>query len=213
MSTTRTRARLAVGGALALSLVVTGCGAGSSTTEPAAGGATSPTAAAEVSHEHNETDIRFAQMMIAHHRQAVTMAELAADRAESEEVAELAQQIRAAQDPEIETMSGFLEAWGAEVPTDDAMGGMEHGDMPDMGRSGTSGMMSPEQMQQLAGASGPAFDSMFLQMMIAHHEGAVVDAQRELADGVNPQAKELASTIVEDQTAEIEQMRQLLQSS
>jgi uncharacterized protein (DUF305 family) len=54
---------------------------------------------------------------------------------------------------------------------------------------------------------------MFLEMMIAHHEGAIADAQRELAEGVNPQAKELANQIIAAQTAEIDQMRQMLQGS
>ena len=66
---------------------------------------------------------------------------------------------------------------------------------------------------QLEAASGPEFDTMFLQMMIAHHEGAIADAQTELAEGSNPQAKELAQQIVDDQRAEIAQMQQLLQAS
>jgi uncharacterized protein (DUF305 family) len=76
-----------------------------------------------------------------------------------------------------------------------------------------SGMMTPEQMEQMGSATGAAFDTMFLEMMIAHHEGAIADSQRELAEGVNPEAKELANQIVEAQTAEIDQMRQMLQGS
>lgn len=149
-------------------------------------------------------------MMIPHHRQAVEMAELAADRTDDPEVLALAEEIRAAQGPEIETMTRFLQAWGAEVPSagmsgmDGGMGGMDHG--------GMSGMMSPDQMTQLEAAEDAAFDRMFLEMMIAHHEGAVADAQRELAEGANPQVTALAQEIVDTQTAEIERMRRLLQA-
>jgi hypothetical protein len=67
-------------------------------------------------------------------------------------------------------------------------------------------------MDALAGASGAAFDTMFLEMMIVHHEGAIADAQREMAEGANTQAKDLAAQIVSSQTAELDQMRQLLQT-
>jgi uncharacterized protein (DUF305 family) len=206
---TTTRACLA-GGALALSLALSACGGQSGT--PAASPQAAPTASAQpsVSTEHNEADIRFAQGMIPHHRQAVEMAEMALDRAESADVKALAEEIRAAQDPEIITLTGYLQAWGAEVPADDGMAGMDHSGMQDM--PGMSGMMTPEQMDQMQNASGAAFDTMFLQMMIVHHEGAVADSQRELAEGVNPQAKELAGRIVSTQTAEIDRMRQLLQA-
>ena len=78
-----------------------------------------------------------------------------------------------------------------------AMGGMPMGGMP------MHGMMSDAQMQQLAAQSGPAFDRMFLQMMIEHHTGAVQMAQTEQAQGLNPQAKELAGAIVAAQQREI----------
>jgi uncharacterized protein (DUF305 family) len=224
MSTIRIPARLAVAGtALTLSVVLAGCGGDAATTTAPTGGAPSGSAQAGVSQEHNDADIRFAQQMIPHHRQAVEMAEIALDRAEDPEVRALAEQIRSAQDPEIEILTGFLRAWGAEVPADDAGHGMGHGetgsgdmdsgDMSGTEPSGMSGMMTPEQMAQLRSADGAAFDEMFLQGMIAHHDGAVADAQREVAEGVNPQAKELATEIGNTQTAEIARMRQLLQNS
>jgi uncharacterized protein (DUF305 family) len=79
--------------------------------------------------------------------------------------------------------------------------------------SGMSGMTTPEQMDQMGRASGAAFDTMFLENMIAHHEGAVTDAQRELTEGVNPQAKDLAGRIIAAQTAEMDQMEQMLQAN
>jgi uncharacterized protein (DUF305 family) len=211
--TTRMSRAYLIGGALAMSLAVSACSGGATPASAPAPATPSASAPAGVSTEHNEADIHFAQMMIPHHRQAVAMAGMAVERAENPDVKALAEQIQAAQDPEIEQMSGFLQAWGAEVPADDdmsampGMGGMDHSNMGD-----TSGMMTPEQMNELQGASGAAFDRMFLEMMIAHHEGAVRDSEREVAEGVSPQAKELAQQIISAQNAEIATMRQMLQA-
>jgi uncharacterized protein (DUF305 family) len=216
MSTTRTSRRLGLaGGALALSLALSACGGEAAPPATAPTGTTpGATAQADVSAEHNDADIRFAQTMIPHHQQAVEMAEIAVDRAQNPEVKALAEQIQGAQDPEIETMTGFLEAWGAEVPAEGDMADMDHSGMPGMtGMPEMSGMMTPEQMEQMGSATGAAFDTMFLEMMIVHHEGAIADSQRELAEGVNPQAKDLANQIIAAQTAEIDQMRQMLQAS
>ena len=210
--------RAAGAGVLALSLVLTACGGGDTTAPPGGGStaepgtSTAPDTAGAVAEAHNDADVQFAQQMVIHHRGALAMAELAADRADSEEVRTLAEQISAAQQPEIDTMTGWLQAWGEEVPegTDAGdMGGMDHGAMD----SGSMpGMMTEEQMTELQDAEGAAFDQMFLQMMVEHHQGAVEMAETEQAEGENPDAVELAGRIAEDQTREIERMQQLLQS-
>lgn len=97
-----------------------------------------------------------------------------------------------------------------QYPADD--GAMDHGTMTNGSTPDMSGMMTPEQMGQLSSTSGAAFDRMFLQMMIAHHQSAVSDAQKEQAEGVNDQAKALASNIVTSQTEEIKRMQQLRQT-
>ncbi|MFF0310037.1 DUF305 domain-containing protein [Streptosporangium sp. NPDC004379] len=196
-----------VAGAGALALL-TACGGGDGTTaaRPGHDGMTgmpsgAPTPAATASHTaaFNAADVMFAQMMIPHHRQAVTMAELAATRASDPEVRNLAAKIKGAQDPEIATMTGWLKAWGApEMPDGGHMG---H-DMP--------GMMSEEDMAGLKAAEGAGFDRMFSKMMIAHHEGAVDMAETERAQGADPGAKKLAADIVIAQRAEIGQMRKIL---
>jgi uncharacterized protein (DUF305 family) len=202
MSTTRRSTRAAVAGAaLVLSVTLSACGGGTAapaptTTEP-------PVSAPADAAQHNDTDIRFAQMMVPHHQQALAMAEMALQRAESPEVKALAAQIRAAQDPEIATLNGFLQNWG--VPP--VEGGMDHSGMD---HSASSGMMSENDMSSLGAASGAAFDKRFLEMMITHHQGAVAESEREVADGANAQAKQLAAQIISGQTAEIERMRQLL---
>lgn len=154
----------------------------------------------QASEQFNDADVTFAQQMIPHHRQAVEMAQLAQERAASPEVKSLAADIERAQGPEIETMSSWLDAWGEDAP--DEM------DMPmDM-----PGMMSEDEMADMEGMSGAAFDEMFLTMMIQHHEGAIEMAQTEQADGENPDAIALAEQIEADQTAEIATMRDLLES-
>ncbi|MEV4014273.1 DUF305 domain-containing protein [Nonomuraea angiospora] len=151
----------------------------------------------------NDADVMFAQMMIPHHQQAVEMAELAETRASDKEIKELAAKIKAAQDPEIETMQGWLQDWGKPMPTDGVndMQGMDHG-MP--------GMMPAGDMKKLEAAKGAAFDKMFVQMMVSHHNGAIEMAKTEQAQGVNPAAKELAKTIETAQQAEVEQMQKIL---
>lgn len=149
---------------------------------------------------HNAADVTFATEMIPHHLQAVEMSEMAATRASRSEVLQLAEEIAGAQGPEIETMSGWLEAWGEPVP--EGMDGMDMAGMP--------GMMSEEQMQALGEASGPAFDEMFLEMMIEHHTGAIQMAQTEQSEGQYSEAIDLAAQIEEAQKAEVETMQNLL---
>ncbi|PYF97821.1 Uncharacterized conserved protein, DUF305 family [Georgenia satyanarayanai] len=203
------RTRLcAVAGGVALTLALAACGNGEQTTpeEPAAGTATEETTdiATQVEDVHNDADTMFAQMMLAHHDGAIEMADLAVEKAGSEEVRSLAERISAAQGPEIEQMTSWLETWGEQTSP---MGheGMDHGGM-DM-----EGMSQEEAMAELESLSGAEFDQRFLELMIAHHRGAVDMAQDELDSGENPQALGLAQKIIDDQQAEISEMEELLQ--
>ncbi len=205
---TRTTARLVrlAGGLMAGAIVLAGCsddGEGSST-----GSSSESSAAADSSADdatvHNDADVAFVQGMLPHHEGALAMAQLADGRAMDRRVIDLADRIEAAQGPEIETMTGWLEEWGEPLPEED-MGGMDHG-------SGGMDMegMSEENMTALDSTSGADFDRMFLEMMIPHHQGAVDMAETEIADGSNPDAVDMAREIVESQTAEIEEMQTLL---
>jgi uncharacterized protein (DUF305 family) len=176
--------------------------------------ASSVTGSPQVAQAHNPADITFAQGMIPHHAQAIAMSKMAAQRAGSPQVKDLAARIQAAQQPEITQLSGFLRAWNAPVPsTDSPMGGMGPGDMGQMDHGASDampGMMSGDQMRQMGQATGDAFDRMFLQMMIAHHQGAVAMGNAELAGGENPDARQLAQRIVTAQQREITEMQTLL---
>ena len=152
---------------------------------------------------HGQADITFASSMVPHHQQAIEMADLALARAAGADVRQLATRIKAAQDPEIKAMTGWLRAWGsAPMPTDHDMGGM-----------GMGGMLTDQELAALEKASGSGFDRMWLQMMIRHHEGAVEMARTQLAQGQNPQAKDLAQAVIDGQSAEIATMKGLLDAS
>ncbi|MER6590320.1 DUF305 domain-containing protein [Micromonospora purpureochromogenes] len=178
------------------------CGDGESTaTTPQDSPGTSASASA-ASAQFNDADVMFAQMMIPHHEQAVEMAELAATRVKNPELKELAAGIKAAQAPEITTMTGWLTAWGK--PTEVPGGHQEHGAdvMP--------GMVSDKDMAALKAASGSEFDSMFARLMIAHHNGAIQMARTAQSDGSNQDVKKLAVTIEQTQDAEVQTLQKFL---
>ncbi|NYI03925.1 DUF305 domain-containing protein [Allostreptomyces psammosilenae] len=204
--------------ALATAGALTGCAGGEQDTATAggagAGAAADPSGSATVpAGEHNAADVAFAQGMIPHHRQAVEMAELAADRAADPAVRDLADAVERAQQPEIDTMTAWLTAWGEDVPQQGDMGDMDHGGHGDHGSPSASegdGMMTEEEMAELEAASGTEFDRMWMEMMIRHHEGAVAMATTEQQDGAYPPAVELAGQVIRTQQAEIDRMRQML---
>lgn len=165
----------------------------SSTSAPAAG----PGAAGR-----NQADVTFASSMVPHHEQAITMADLALAKATDARVRQLASQIKKAQDPEITTMTAWLTSWGsAPMPSGHDMGGME-----------MDGMMTDQQMRDLERSSGAAFDRMWLDMMIEHHQGAVAMARTQLDEGRLPEVKALSRAVIEGQTQEIATMTQLVRT-
>ena len=197
---------------LAFALVATLAACGSDDSPSADTAATETTAAAGApsstpvgSAALNDADIEFAQGMIAHHEQAVEMAEIALDpnRQASAEVIDLATRIQAAQEPEIEQMTAWLTAAGESIT-------MDLGEGHDM--SSMEGMMTAEQMDALAVATGSEFDTMWLEMMIAHHEGAISQSQTVKANGSNPDVLALADQIIAAQQGEISEMQALLAS-
>ncbi|MER7622299.1 DUF305 domain-containing protein [Streptomyces sp. NPDC126503] len=170
----------------------------SATAAPTAGTGTSSGTAAPG--PFNDADVMFAQMMIPHHQQALEMARLADGRAEGPGVKKLVAAIERAQDPEIRKMRDWLKEWGEPESAP-----MDHGS-----GHGMSGMMTEQQMKQLAAAKGKAFDRLFAELMIAHHDGAVDMARQERRDGRNATAKRLADDVVRTQSAEIAELRKIL---
>jgi uncharacterized protein (DUF305 family) len=216
VKTTETVQRAALSaGAFALAFALTACGDNATTgrtgTAPASSSAS--TGAEAPTEAHNDADVTFAQGMIVHHRGAIAMADLAAERAENPQVQDLAERISAAQGPEIDTMTSWLEAWGEDVPEGMSMESASSGGHGGMGEeTSAAGRDMEASMAELEAAPAGEFDRMFLEMMIEHHQGAVEMAQTEQAEGENPEAVELAQTIETDQTQEIQEMQQLLQT-
>lgn len=209
MNTTHTAPRrlatVTAAAALAAGLVLSGCDSDDTSAPPGTSPATSTEVPATAeSGAHNAADVAFAQQMIPHHRQAVAMSQMARSHATTSDVKALADHIEKAQEPEIRTMTGWLRAWGEAVPDgmhDPGMGDT-NGTMP--------GMMSDRRVTDLDRASGRTFDTMFLTMMIEHHEGAIDMAKAEKQKGAYGPAKDLADQIIKAQTAEITQMREIL---
>jgi uncharacterized protein (DUF305 family) len=195
-------------GAAAIIAVAAGCGGSDNANDggDVAGVDHGSSAAAADTAGHNEQDMSFAQMMIPHHQQAIDMAKLAGEKASDATVKDLATRIQGAQDPEIRQMTDMLDQWGASM--NDGSGS----DMPGMDHGGMSmpGMMTDAEMQQLEKATGAAFDTMWVQMMIKHHQGAIDMANDELKSGSNSDAKELAQKIIDAQQDEIDEMNGML---
>jgi uncharacterized protein (DUF305 family) len=151
--------------------------------------------------DFSQADVMFAQMMIPHHEQAIEMSDLILDAGDvSPEVVELAEEIKAAQGPEIEQMEEWLDDWGMPAMKGDGHGGM----------GGMDGMLSEDEMDELESADGADAERLFLEGMIDHHEGAIAMAEQHQERGESAEALELSAAIIESQTAEIERMEELL---
>jgi uncharacterized protein (DUF305 family) len=231
-----TRTLLTGAAALAALVVAAGCSNISGGEQPAGQTTTAATPTAQATtpgaEAHNQADVTFAQHMIPHHQQAIEMSDmLLAKQGIDPRVSELANQIKAAQGPEIQQMQGWLTQWGSpQTPMPSDMPGlgdmpMPSGDMPGhgsmpttsgmpgmSGTPGMSGMMSEQDMAALQNAQGVEASKLFLTQMIAHHEGAITMAQTEIKDGQYPAAVELAGAIVTAQQKEIETMKGILAS-
>lgn len=161
-----------------------------------------------------EADVAFMTGMIGHHAQALIMARMAPDQAASTQVRTLAARIINAQNDEIASMQRWLRDRDQPVPEvhiDGTKlmlhGAGDHSMMP--------GMLSAEQLDELAASSGPEFDRLFLTYMIQHHQGAVSmvdDLFDKDGAGQDEAAFKLSSDIHVDQITEIARMRRMLDS-
>ena len=177
--------------------------------ETTATSGSSTTEQAEESAQHSEADVMFAQMMIPHHEQAIEMSDIILSKDDvPADVTSLAEEIKAAQGPESAQLTDWLEQWGE--PTQPEGMDMDMGGDHDMAQM--EGMLSDEELQQLSDAPGPEAAELFLNQMIAHHEGAVAMAEDQVENGTYPPAVDLAQTIIDTQQQEIDTMQQMLDS-
>ncbi|WP_433429994.1 DUF305 domain-containing protein [Nonomuraea sp. CA-141351] len=147
------------------------------------------------------SDVRFAEAMIPHHRQALEMTSLVNDRTTTASIRSFARQITAAQTPEIKAMTGWLAELGRSAPA-----AHEHA------RAAAYGMATEEELNALRAAKGTVFDRMFLQLMTRHHEGAVKMAGEELASGRDRRMRLMAKDVYSGQSIEIARMRKVLET-
>lgn len=216
------RQRVGIAAAAAAALITISACSNSDTqaqTSTSVGSSAASSSAAPAAESHNDADVAFAQGMIPHHQQAIEMSDmLLGKQGVDPRVIALAKEIKAAQGPEIDQMTGWLTQWGAATtpsssPTSTmpSMPGhdMSGGDMP--GMTG-HGMMSDQDMAALQEAQGAEASRLFLTQMIQHHEGAITMAKEELDIGQFPAAITLARSIVTTQQQEITTMKGMLDS-
>lgn len=199
---------------LGLTLGLAGCGgndlggmsgmdgsASPQTSQMPSASTSAPSPGSSTAAQFNDADVMFVQGMLPHHQQAVEMSDMLLKKSGvSADATALAEQIKAAQGPEITTMQGWLKAWGKSA--DGGMGGMNH----DMG----GGMATGADMTKFDQAEGSAAEKMYLEMMTKHHQGAIMMAKTEQKSGKNPDAIQLAKNIATSQQAEIDTMKKLL---
>ena len=169
---------------------------------------------------YSEADVTFMQGMILHHAQALQMTALVPDRTDTESIKRMADRMERSQGDEIDQMIQWLERRGEKPPAHlnhmledieplknegHLHHGHDHGDM--------HGMLSNEQMEELAAASDSEFDRLFLEFMIFHHEGAIYmvhDLMASPTGGQETEAFAFASHVESDQRIEIQRMQQML---
>lgn len=150
----------------------------------------------------NDADVEYITMMIPHHEQAKVMTALVPSKTANQQIRALAERISVAQDGEITMMKTWLSDRGKPVPGEGHGGHGGHSDHALM-----PGMATEAQLNELRAATGPAFEKLFLDLMIVHHQGALTMAEAELGKGVEVKAQEMAQEVITGQSAEIERMR------
>ena len=176
--------------ALAAALLLAACNQGEQDQEEG----TAPAEAAP-----NDADVTFTQNMIPHHQQAIEMAKLVDSHTDRTELRKLANSIMRGQSQEITQMQGWLRSWGKPATPSEGHGGHGDTEMP--------GMMSEADMRRLMEATGTEFDLAFVEMMAAHHQGAIDMANTELKDGSAPEVTRLAQQVIDTQQDEIDQLQ------
>ena len=181
----------------------------------------------------SEKDVEFMQGMIHHHRQAIEMVALMKDRTDNEDLRRLGSRISHTQSEEMKFMERWLETRRQKISMDMPMS--DKMNMSDMNMSAHKdhkmetdkmnmsahknhimlmpGMLTPEQMKQLAEANGPEFDRLFLTGMIQHHEGALVmvdELFKTAGAGQDPEMFTFATDVDSSQRAEIRIMKTML---
>ncbi|HEU4556280.1 MAG TPA: DUF305 domain-containing protein [Longimicrobium sp.] len=206
--------------AATLLVATAACGAATAQTHvhpPAAPAPTSAPAAARADTArkgYTQADVRFMQGMIGHHAQAVVMTRMVPTHTQNSDLQLLAQRIDLSQQDEMATMRRWLEARGEAVPAaGEHAGHGGHHAGSEVDHAAMPGMLTAAELARLDAARGPEFDALFLELMIRHHEGALVMVEQLLASpgaGQEPELFGFASDVDADQRAEIARMQRML---
>jgi uncharacterized protein (DUF305 family) len=164
----------------------------------------------------DEVDVGFARDMATHHAQAVDMADRIRVRTDDPELRILATDIVLTQQAQIGRMQGWLDVWDEPLTTtdapmswaDDAVGPMDHG--ADGSGGAMPGMADPAAIAELDALAPAEAELRFLELMIAHHRGGVQMAEAAVALDPSEVVGDLARSIIDGQTAEIETMDRML---
>ena len=156
--------------------------------------------ASAATQSYNDVDAEFTRMMIPHHYQAIVMSELAPDRAADPELKSLADRILTEQGLEIQMMRGWQGRNGLPV-TDPETAYQDLLTKPDMLEQ--MGMATKEEMDRLASLSGADFDRLYLDLMIPHHDGAVIMLRDVILNGSDQQLNQMAQDMMSTQMAQI----------
>jgi len=144
-------------------------------------------------------DLQFLDSMIHHHNGAIMMAKMAEGKTRRPQLKAFAQKIIGDQSTEIDYMKQLREKWYAGKPS--AV------NMEMAGMVGGMKIMNSEHMKEMDQMPPEHFDEHFLNMMIAHHEGAVDMSKEAQTKAEHPEVKQLAERITNAQGPEIEQMK------
>ncbi|GIF77192.1 DUF305 domain-containing protein [Asanoa siamensis] len=153
---------------------------------------------------HSAADAEFMRRMVTHHLQALELTALVGGRSTSADVPQLAKRIEVSQNEEIAQLRQWLVDRGEPLPEPHA-NHVGHGDL-------MPGMLDATDLTALAAAKGAAFDKLFLELMIRHHEGAITMVQQLYRDGggVESAADRVAREVNADQSIEVRRMRDML---
>ena len=176
---------------------------------------TAAAASAQEAPHYTAADVRFMQSMIGHHAQALVMTALIPQRTTRPDIHALGQRIEVSQKDEIKLMQQWLRERHQPVPDPNAQHEHQMMNMPGMAMSDTlmPGMLTAEQLAELANARGTDFEKLFLKDMIQHHEGAlsmVATLLGTTGSGQEPEVFRFAAEVEADQRAEIARMSGLL---
>lgn len=205
-----------ISGAALLMVSTAACGAATAQTQPPAPPAVHahpPPPADTGQRRHTPADTRFMQGMIAHHAQAVVMTRMVPRHTDNAGLRLLAQRIDLSQQDEMATMRRWLQDRGEAVPSGDSHAGHGAGQHTGTDHGAMPGMLTAEELARLDAARGVEFDALFLELMIRHHQGALVMVEQLLATpgaGQEPETFNFASEVDADQRAEIARMQGML---